>query len=420
MTEGFSADGEVRLQGVVLGGDLACSGGVFKNPGNAALSADGLVASAVFLDGIFAEGEVGLLNCTVGAQMSCRRGVISNPDGDALSLDGAAVDGSLLLDQSDIGGAVRLHGATIAGQLACRGSTFRGSQEGSLIAKQAVVKGDVFLDGGFRATGNVDFRGASIAGSFETVQGSFEGDEALRCERMQVTGQLKWSPATAPKGRVDLGDARCGELVDDLDSWPERPEHLNLDGLVYETLGPDDDLRRRLGWLATYCSGTRYRPQPYEQVAGVYRREGRDSDARTVLVAREHARRKSLRRTLRPLHWLFGALVGYGHRLSRPIAPLIVLIAVASFQFAEAHRGCDESYSAKSCSMTVTSESVSSSEFHPVVYAVDTALPIIDLHQQGLWIPRDSYRWWFWILISTGWLLTTAVVAGLTRVLGRS
>lgn len=422
MKKGFSAEGTVRMPNVHIGAALTCTGGEFTNEAGVALMADSLEARVVFLDeGFSARGEVRLLAARIGAQITCRGGTILNPSGDALSLDRAVIEGGLFLDGDfDISGVVRLVGTTIVGQLACRGGTFIGPKGVSINARQVCVNGDAWLDAGFRATGTVDLRGASVTGRFDTFLGKFEGKDALIAERMRVTEALRWEPMPRPEGRVDLGDVRVGELADDIDSWPSRPERLNLEGLVYETLGPKDDFRRRLAWLTKYCSGSRYRPQPYEQAAAVYRRDGRDSDARTVLVTREHARRATLPRPLRPLHWLFGFVVGYGHRLWRPIVPLALLVCVTSFQFEDAHDGCRGDYAAESCSMVITNEEVSSSDFHPVVYSIDAALPVVDLDQQDLWVPQGKYRLWFWLLIVTGWLLTTAVVAGLTRVLARS
>jgi hypothetical protein len=41
-------------------------------------------------------------------------------------------------------------------------------------------------------------------------------------------------------------------------------------------------------------------------------------------------------------------------------------------------------------------------------------LPVVDLHQQDSWIPREHAQWWAWTSILAGWILTTAVVAALT------
>ena len=52
--------------------------------------------------------------------------------------------------------------------------------------------------------------------------------------------------------------------------------------------------------------------------------------------------------------------------------------------------------------------------FQPFVYALDTLLPVVDLHQQDNWIPQGLAQWWAWVSILAGWVLTSAVVAALT------
>lgn len=55
----------------------------------------------------------------------------------------------------------------------------------------------------------------------------------------------------------------------------------------------------------------------------------------------------------------------------------------------------------------------------PPMYVLDTLLPIVDLHQERNWVPARSRPWevWYevlaWVLIVSGRILTTAVVAGI-------
>jgi hypothetical protein len=45
--------------------------------------------------------------------------------------------------------------------------------------------------------------------------------------------------------------------------------------------------------------------------------------------------------------------------------------------------------------------------------------PIVNLGQEGGWVPHRWAAVAYWALILVGWVLTTAVVAGLTGVLKR-
>lgn len=57
--------------------------------------------------------------------------------------------------------------------------------------------------------------------------------------------------------------------------------------------------------------------------------------------------------------------------------------------------------------------------FHPPAYTLDVLLPILNLGQQDAWQPQGAALGWSWVLIGAGWVLTTAVVAGLTSILKR-
>lgn len=50
---------------------------------------------------------------------------------------------------------------------------------------------------------------------------------------------------------------------------------------------------------------------------------------------------------------------------------------------------------------------------------LDVLLPIVDLGQEKAWRPLGAAQYRAWALTGLGWVLTTAVVAGLTRVLRR-
>jgi hypothetical protein len=60
--------------------------------------------------------------------------------------------------------------------------------------------------------------------------------------------------------------------------------------------------------------------------------------------------------------------------------------------------------------------------FHAAAYALDLLLPVVGLGEKSVWQPRGSaalYWYWSWALTVAGWVLTSAVVAGLTGILKR-
>ncbi len=67
-------------------------------------------------------------------------------------------------------------------------------------------------------------------------------------------------------------------------------------------------------------------------------------------------------------------------------------------------------------------------EFLPLIYAVDSFSPIVDLHQESYWLPWESgwawlpswlnwsFKAYLWIHIAFGWIFTTLAVVGLTGI----
>jgi len=127
LNDGFHADGEVRLLGAQIGGDLDCNGGTFNKPDGYALNAErAVVKGDVFLqNGFHADGEVNLVGAQIGGNLECSGGTFNKPDGYALHADGAVVKGDVFLQNGfHADGEVRLLGAQIGGDLDCNGGTF--------------------------------------------------------------------------------------------------------------------------------------------------------------------------------------------------------------------------------------------------------------------------------------------------------
>ncbi len=67
--DGFTAEGEVRLLGAIIGGQLNCAGGKFINPDNGALAADHaqITADVLFDHAFEADGNVSLRGTSAAA-----------------------------------------------------------------------------------------------------------------------------------------------------------------------------------------------------------------------------------------------------------------------------------------------------------------------------------------------------------------
>jgi hypothetical protein len=262
---------------------------------------------------------------------------------------------------------------------------------------------------GFVAEGEVRLAGARIGGRLDFTGAKLTPDRPEKDGWILDLGELKTGTlflrglAKPPEG-VDLTQAQVDTFIDDAASWPHL---VVLRGFTYGVLHeqPRATARMRLTWLRRDPEG--YTPQPYEQLASVYRRAGRERDARTVEFANQRARRHEL--SLASRLSSLDALVGYGYRPWQPLVWLLGwwIAGALVFTLAYPHH------------MTLAKPGQPHHTFQPAVYALDVLLPVIDFEQQGSWIPEGAVRWWAWASIVAGWVLVTAFIAALTGALRR-
>jgi uncharacterized protein YjbI with pentapeptide repeats len=295
---------------------------------------------------------------------------LSNPKSRALNaerMSAAAVD----LNNTHVEGEVRLLGANIGGQLACNVGT-------------------------------------------ELIN---PGGHALLADSCQVGGSLIFSLGETSVGSVNLAYAQIGTLGDNLASWPDT---YDLVGFTYNLLSGDKDPARRLTWIS---KSEPFSPHVYTQLAEVYRRSGHEGFARQVAVRREkeRGRQPDLSRGSRAWNHFLGLTVAYGYQPWRALVPLVVLFVLGLFLFSRP--AAQEVMVHPSTKNEAPISAAACHEpypcFSPSIYVLDTLLPIVDLHQENNWVPARPRPWgvWYevltWVLIAFGWILTTAVVAGI-------
>ncbi|MDA8171402.1 MAG: hypothetical protein M0Z48_06175 [Nitrospiraceae bacterium] len=111
--------------------------------------------------------------------------------------------------------------------------------------------------------------------------------------------------------------ASVGQLEDCKEIWPLKGQ-LHLDGFEYRALTGEYTPKtsgERLAWLRLQPEKPFY-PQPYEQLAMVFKRMGHESERREVLIAKQNDLRKNgeLSCLARAWNWLLGVFVGHGYR----------------------------------------------------------------------------------------------------------
>jgi hypothetical protein len=106
-------------------------------------------------------------------------------------------------------------------------------------------------------------------------------------------------------------------------------------------------------------------------------------------------------------NWTLYLTVGYGYRPWQAGLWLLALVASGSYVFGDAYPS------------HMAPKTPATGAFHPIAYALDVLVPIINLGQRDAWQPQGAALYWSWGLTVAGWILTTAIVAGLTGVLKR-
>jgi hypothetical protein len=400
-------EGEVRLFDARIGGEINLSGARLANPGGRAFSADGTSVEAdVFLHaGFRAEGEVRLLATKIAGTLYLSSARLANPAGSALIAGRMSVAGSVRADGLCALGNVEMRGAKVGSQLILDGAGLANPEGPALSGDGISVEQGMSCGEGFVAEGEVSLRRARIDGPLILSGARLANSRGLALDlEGLVATEVTLTPGRRPEGVVDLTNVRVDRYRDDQATWPAT---LRLRGFAYDRLADSSgsDVDARLRWLDLNEGG--YAPQIYDQLAGAYRRDGRDEAARDVLVAKQRRRRKELGRPGKAWNSLLHATVGYGYKPYYALIWLGVLLAIGAVVFHFA-------YPEHMVATTGTPPS-----FHDWVYALDTLLPIIDLGQQSNWNPEGAAQYVSYLLIAGGWVLSTALVAALTGLIKR-
>ena len=346
--------------------------------------------------------------------------------------DRSIIDGDLLLTGGNYG-PTSLYRTEIDGSFDCSGAEFlRGDDPLSVI--EATIKGDVSFHTGFTTNGVVDLRLAQIGRglSFNHARFIGTGENGLNAQRARIEGTFYWVDITrTPRTMLDLSNARAAALWDDASSWP-APGRLSIDDFVYgDIMGGPTDARSRLDWIARQPGG--FRPQPYGQLARVMRERGSDIGAVDVMIAKEQARRHVGGLGLGERIWnvLLEVTIGYGFRPMRAIWWIFFFVALGAALFAWGYRErtiTPTESAAYDCFVRSGEPPLHYPPFNALVYSLENFLPVVDLHQGTYWRPNPRHgsggrvralsgtvlRWYLWVHILAGWIITPLLAAGLT------
>jgi hypothetical protein len=260
-------DATPRFDGARIGGSVSFPDCLL--PGLRA-EACAFAEDLVLNSGCTVRSEVRLAGATIGGDLNCERMRLrssersTSPSRRRLVAHGARIGGDVILDGGfEADGDVELVGARIAGNLRAGNARLSGNIDSDGMRGDALnldrvrVAGRVSLGDGFSAAGLVRLTRARIDGDLDCSGAAFDvfGDVAwggcatLLLDRSKVGGTLMLARLKHPLLGASFIGARVGALVDDVSTWGER---LALDGFAYARFaaGAPTDARFRLAWLA--------------------------------------------------------------------------------------------------------------------------------------------------------------------------
>ena len=418
------AVGTVTLDAVIAG-RLECDGR-FRSSPDVALYLDGarIGGDLRFGESCRVRGKASLIGISVGGILVGEKSRFLNGDRVALNIEGSQVGGGVFLSKGfRARGEVRLVGTTIGTVLQCEGGWFFNRGKRALSAELIKVGAGAYFGHGFRTNGMLSFLHGSIGGGeLSFVDARFIGDDAdngVELAGATIAGQLNWCWVKhSARTVLDLQGAKLGKLLDDETSWPAA-RRLLVEGLTYSAISPTD-AHSRLRWLARQQPRP-FHPQPYEQLAKVLRASGYEADAIRIAIGREDARRVYGGLGLWARGWsrLLKLTIGHGYKPHRALVGSLAFVLLGWYVFGAAH----------DLRLMVPAKSETAGSFSPLIYSLDTFLPIVDLDQAQTWRPDDrarcrrlgrelpcglAVRWYLWVQILMGWVLTTLGVAALT------
>ena len=226
-----------------------------------------------------------------------------------------------------------------------------------------------------------------------------------------------------------LNGAEIQFIFDDPASWPNAGK-LDIGQLKYQAfVAPSPvDVASRLHWLG--LSATSSDPQPYDELAKYYRSVGDISSATKVLIARDDAIYSRAGPIRRAWGKFLKVTVGYGHEPLRTVAWMLAVILLGAALVSIGTRAGVMRLTWPE--NTAPPAGHATAGLNPLLYSLDVFLPFVNLHQEHYWWPDETasgdcaifgrrvpvrgsmLRYYLWLQIMAGWLLSAVFIAGLT------
>ncbi len=244
LDNGFTAHGRVHLTDAQVGGSLRLSAAVLHGTDGRTMIADRIVIGGTcYMRRLRSDGEVRLPGARITGNLDLSGATLDSPLIDALDLTGASIEGSLLAGRHHTGpdaafttnGRVRLPGARIGGDLMLTGAVVH-RREGHPLperteneSRMPIVPGGIVDPGAARVADRV-----RVDGNLELDDGC-DSVGTVRLPNAHIGGYVRISGAhlTGPYPEPDRGVALLGdgmEIGGDLEGRESGRGPLRSDG----------------------------------------------------------------------------------------------------------------------------------------------------------------------------------------------
>ena len=420
----FTASRTIRLDGAQVDGDVLLAGARLDGCGAAALSArSAIVGSNVILDPsaghrFEASGEVVFAASEIAGDLSCAGARLYNPDGRALHCEDLSVESVFLVGNRETDRFFEVSGRLNFLTAVINGSFF---MTNARLAPGPDYEG-LMKKGGPIAI-NLQQARISNALAFMNI-GALHADDALTISNDEPQPVAGWFLLAGIQMNTVLDDVETG--------WPAHG-YLDIDGASYSLIrhvGGGDLASRSIRWLQRqFPNGVpdrrSFRPQPYEQLTRVLRDGGRAVEANAIAV--EKIRMRLAARVDRPWARFFPNLLmlisSYGYSTQRAIGSFLVFVMLGTLMYSTALFGFGQAFLPVehdpafvtyefAFGLLERSENEGCPGLDVMHYALDAALPVIDLAQdlRCRFTPVGPFRG-FWLMLHSLYVLGGAALS---------
>lgn len=425
LNERFRCDGALNLEGAHVAGDLRLSNGYFFSPDDPFEQADlpdehagfrAVLASRLRVDGSCfcrgarVRGQFRMIGAHIGGLLSFAAASLDHRR-TAVVLHGERIDvgeSVFLYERFSSAGRIILLNARIAGGLDLHEACFAADGKACLQLNRIMVGRNLNLRAAV-VDGGLSVEWANVGGLLRVEKTSFRNGSKIDAAHL-CAASLKLDlttsgdndslaaphPASLPQ-QLDLTYAQLRTIDIDTRMLPTR---LLLNQMTYDAISIEPGASpRQWRHLLDRDDDVHSSGQPYEMLSARLRASGDASTADGIAIAGLRKRRKRLPWPSRVLGVIQDLTVAYGYRTWYALVWLTAATLALSVVFAHWRPTANGEVPA----------------FQPVVYSLDLLVPIIDFKQADGFDAEGWRRWVAWAAIIAGWVLTTAVVSGVTR-----